>query len=59
MNDLERLPKSVQVQVRMSSLILALKKTLVNTPELEELFTKNYNDALKEYDVSKLLESDQ
>lgn len=59
MNDLEKLPKEVQLQIRISSIVLALKKTLITTPELQEIFEKNYEDELKKIDFSKLLEVDQ
>jgi hypothetical protein len=59
MDDLEKLPKELQIQIRMSSIILALKNTLIITPELQEIFEKNYEDELKKIDFSKYLEADQ
>lgn len=58
MTDLENLPKAVQIQIRTTAIIMALKTTLISTPELNEIFNKNYEEEIKKMDLSKFLKDD-
>lgn len=58
MTDLEKLPKDVQVQIRTAAIVLALKNTLISTPELQEIFNKNFENEIKKMDLSKFSEAD-
>lgn len=42
----ENLPEEYQLQIKLNSIVLALKKTLITSPELQEIFDKHYEDAL-------------
>lgn len=57
MSGLENLPEGVQLQIRTNAILMALKKTLIATPELHKAFQANYNEEIKS--CLNSLEADQ
>ncbi|RWW91835.1 hypothetical protein [Flavobacterium cerinum] len=59
MDNLEKLPKDMQLQLRMGAIVMALKKMVINTPELQEEFNKHYNDVIADYKLPDFSEFEQ